>query len=128
MQFNVTSIEKHNFKHSVIILNSNAKITTNYRKKLIDKAVTYKLSEHLQALPPQNVHAFLPLRSYGFKFLIQADFEVPSSREDIDRDSLWNQEVLKEIPRLVIDAFKAFLVSSRLHFYFTWHIFLKSGI
>ena len=70
-----------------------------------------------QALPPQNVHAFLPLRSYGFKFIIQADFEVPSSREDIDKDSPWNQEVLKDIPQIVVDAFLQFLVSSPLYSY-----------
>jgi len=35
--------------------------------------------------PPQQVFAYLPLRSYGFKFLINADWIVPSSREDITR-------------------------------------------
>ena len=58
----------------------------------------------------QSVFAFLPLRSYGFKFLIQADFEVPSSREDIDRDSSWNQWILERIPNLVVEAFYSFKV------------------
>eukprot|EP00794_Sanderia_malayensis_P009471 gene9471-10459_t len=61
-----------------------------------------------KALSTQSVYAFLPLRSYGFKFLIQADFEIPSSREDIDRDSAWNQTILKELPRVVVDAFFKF--------------------
>ncbi len=59
----------------------------------------------------QSVFAFLPLRSYGFKFLIQADFEVPSNRSDVDRDSSWNQAILQEIPRLVVEAFFKFRVS-----------------
>ncbi|XP_066912062.1 uncharacterized protein [Clytia hemisphaerica] len=57
---------------------------------------------------PQKVFAFLPLRSYGFKFIIQADFEVPSSREDIDKDSAWNQFILDKIPTLVLEAFNRF--------------------
>ena len=54
--------------------------------------------------------AYLPLRSYGFKFIIQADFEVPSSREDIDKDSAWNQYLLKELPILITEAFHLFVV------------------
>jgi hypothetical protein len=44
-----------------------------------------------------NVFAFLPLRSYGFRFILQADFVVPSSRESIDRNSAWNQRVFEEV-------------------------------
>ena len=39
----------------------------------------------------QDVYAYLPLRTFGLTFIIQADFEVPSSRQDILGDSLWNQ-------------------------------------
>jgi hypothetical protein len=47
---------------------------------------------------PQEVFAFLPVRSYGFRFVLQADFVLPSSRENIDRDSAWNQRLRAEIP------------------------------
>ena len=60
----------------------------------------------------QPVFAYLPLRSYGFKFIIQADFEVPSSREDIDKDSVWNQYILQNIPSVLIIAFYKFKVYS----------------
>ncbi|KXS21942.1 hypothetical protein M427DRAFT_65838, partial [Gonapodya prolifera JEL478] len=33
---------------------------------------------------PQPAFAYLPLRTYGLKFIVQGDFAVPSSREDID--------------------------------------------
>lgn len=58
----------------------------------------------------QPIFAYLPLRSYGFKFIIQADFEVPSSREDIDVDSAWNQCILHYIPELVAEALLQFKV------------------
>ncbi|KAL4234329.1 hypothetical protein ACF0H5_005980 [Mactra antiquata] len=62
-----------------------------------------------QFLPPkQPVFAFLPLRSYGFRFIIQGDFDVPSSREDVDRDSSWNQWLRNEIHSVFIDALDTF--------------------
>lgn len=57
--------------------------------------------------PPcqQQVFAYLPLRNYGFRFVVQADFVVPSSREDVDRDNTWNEWLRSEIPSLFIEAF-----------------------
>ena len=42
--------------------------------------------------------------------LISGDFDVPSSREDVDRDSSWNQWLRNEIPTLFIDALDDFKV------------------
>ena len=56
----------------------------------------------------QDVYAYLPLRTFGFTFIIQADFEVPSSRQDILSDSLWNQFLLNEIPTLFLSTLDAF--------------------
>ncbi|XP_075922545.1 uncharacterized protein LOC142930155 isoform X2 [Petromyzon marinus] len=64
-------------------------------------------------LDKQPVFAFLPLRSYGFRFIIQGDFEVSSSREDVDRDSAWNQWLRSEIPGLFLLALHTFTVSRR---------------
>ncbi|KAH3756343.1 protein NO VEIN [Pelomyxa schiedti] len=38
----------------------------------------------------QQVFAFLPLKHYGMRFICQADWVVPSSREDIVADNKWN--------------------------------------
>ncbi|XP_072882566.1 uncharacterized protein [Hemitrygon akajei] len=56
----------------------------------------------------QPVFAFLPLRSFGFRFIIQGDFDIPSSREDIDRDSPWNQWLRSELPHLFLKAMETF--------------------
>uniref|UniRef100_A0A3Q2G8V1 Wu:fj29h11 n=1 Tax=Cyprinodon variegatus TaxID=28743 RepID=A0A3Q2G8V1_CYPVA len=55
----------------------------------------------------QPVFAYLPLRSFGFRFIIQ-DFDIPSSREDVDRDSSWNQWLRSEIPQLFLKAMEVF--------------------
>ncbi|XP_028393815.1 uncharacterized protein LOC114518092 [Dendronephthya gigantea] len=61
-----------------------------------------------KSLAHHPVFAFLPLRSYGFRFIIQADFDVPSSREDVDKDSAWNQWLRQEIAGLFVQAFDDF--------------------
>ena len=55
-----------------------------------------------------DVFAYLPLRSFGFHFIIQADFVVPASRQDITEDSEWNQWIVKQLPRLFIKSFDYF--------------------
>ncbi|XP_068725664.1 uncharacterized protein [Montipora capricornis] len=67
------------------------------------------LDKRRQTLPQQNVFAYLPLRSYGFRFIIQGDFEVPSSREDVDSDKSWNQWLREEIPQLFVEAMSVFM-------------------
>jgi hypothetical protein len=55
----------------------------------------------------QEVFSYLPVRSYGFRFVVQADFILPSSREAVDRDSPWNQRLRAEIPAAFALAVKA---------------------
>ncbi|XP_055813894.1 protein NO VEIN-like isoform X2 [Solanum dulcamara] len=59
-------------------------------------------------LNQQPVFAFLPLRKYGLKFILQGDFVLPSSREEVDGDSPWNQWLLSEFPGLFISAERSF--------------------
>ena len=42
--------------------------------------------------------------------MIAGDFDVPSSREDVDRDSSWNQWLRNEIHTLFIEALEVFKV------------------
>jgi hypothetical protein len=54
--------------------------------------------------PPQDVHAYLPLRSYGFRFILQGDFVVPSSREAVDAASPWNLWLRDKVPGVFVAA------------------------
>ena len=59
-------------------------------------------------LPPQEVFAFLPLRSFGFRFVLQGDWIVPSSREAVDQGSAWNQWLREEgVPAVFLSAVDA---------------------
>ncbi|CAG5911609.1 unnamed protein product [Menidia menidia] len=73
-------------------------------------ALAFQLAEGEVSCQPQKqpVFAYLPLRSFGFRFIIQGDFDIPSSREDVDRDSSWNQWLRSEIPQLFLQAMNNF--------------------
>ncbi|KAH8820670.1 hypothetical protein F5884DRAFT_745017 [Xylogone sp. PMI_703] len=64
--------------------------------------------ERKPMIESQNVYAFLPVRDYGFKFLLQADFLLIASREDIDSSSPWNAALLDGIPHALHSAIKEF--------------------
>jgi hypothetical protein len=64
--------------------------------------------EYEPYLKQQPVFAFLPLRNYGLKFILQGDFVLPSSREEVDADNAWNQWLLSEFPTLFVSAQESF--------------------
>jgi len=39
----------------------------------------------------QNLFAFLPVRNYGLRFLVQGDFLLSSGREDVHKNPAWNK-------------------------------------
>ncbi|KAH8077516.1 hypothetical protein BXZ70DRAFT_962644 [Cristinia sonorae] len=74
----------------------------------------------------QAVYAFLPLRNFGFKFIIQGDFLTPSSREDILSDLPWNITLRNGIPSAFIQAIEEF--KRRPNLCFRWLRFIPDGI
>jgi hypothetical protein len=61
-----------------------------------------------------QVFAFLPVRDFGFRFLIQGDFLLSSSREDIHRNRPWNERIRDEISKAFISAARSFRTDRRL--------------
>ncbi|CAI5729829.1 unnamed protein product [Hyaloperonospora brassicae] len=61
--------------------------------------------------PLQQVFAYLPLRSYGFRFILQGDFEIPSSREAITNGSEWNEWLVSKFPALVRTAVCSYIAT-----------------
>ncbi|CAF1544399.1 unnamed protein product, partial [Didymodactylos carnosus] len=66
--------------------------------------------KHPYFLPPtQPVYAYLPLRGYGFRFVLQADFEVPCNRQEIMRDmNEWNDWLKSQMSDLLLLAYERF--------------------
>ncbi|KIX05483.1 uncharacterized protein Z518_06355 [Rhinocladiella mackenziei CBS 650.93] len=62
----------------------------------------------LQPVESQKVYAFLPIRDYGFKFLLQADFLLSANREDILMYSPWNEALRREFVNAFVTVTRAY--------------------
>ncbi|KAH7102352.1 hypothetical protein BKA62DRAFT_769784 [Auriculariales sp. MPI-PUGE-AT-0066] len=72
--------------------------------------------------PGQMVHAFLPLRSVGFRFLLQADFLTAANREDILVDRKWNIAIRDAVASAFVAAVDEFQAHPTLRL--PWLLFL----
>lgn len=68
-----------------------------------------KLYPHVEK---QQVYAYLPIKSYGFNFLINADFLLTSSRESV-KECEWNEWLIEETYGLFIEAIEIFKENSK---------------
>ncbi|MCX7811237.1 MAG: DUF3883 domain-containing protein [Leptospiraceae bacterium] len=66
------------------------------------------------ATKEQKIFAYLPTRNYGFNFIIQADFLLPSSREDIHKDKSWNNWLRDNIASVFLEAVDEFKQDEKL--------------
>lgn len=79
----------------------------------------------------QNIFAYLPIRSFGFKFIIQADFLMPPSRQDIHKDESdksWNKWLRDNIASLFLKAVEEFKQDEKLQTTYYNYIPLKDEI
>lgn len=60
------------------------------------------------------VFAYLPVRDVGFKFVLQADFLLSSSREDIHKNSPWNIRIRDAIANAFVSAVPHFRSDEQL--------------
>ncbi|CAG9234826.1 DUF3883 domain-containing protein [Burkholderia vietnamiensis] len=56
----------------------------------------------------KEVFSFLPIRAFGFRFYIQGDFLLSSSREDIHGERPWNQKLRDSIAPAFVRAIEQF--------------------
>lgn len=74
----------------------------------------------------QQVYAFLPVRGYGFSFMIQADFVLVANREDINSAS-WNTALLGATANAFPLAIEA-LVKAHASLRYSWIRYLPDGV
>ncbi|KAM0323126.1 hypothetical protein ACHAQA_008976 [Verticillium albo-atrum] len=71
----------------------------------------------------QSVYAFLPIRDYDFKFLLQADFLLSANREDVHADLPWNQALVNAAQTAFLDAVRH-MSNSTSKLRYTWFRFM----
>lgn len=93
------------------------------RRKGVEKTeivLAFPLNKDLSAdtSTEQPVFAFLPVNKFGFKFIIQADFILPITRENIIKDIAWNKWLRDSIVDVVVDAINEFKGDENLKYSF----------
>jgi hypothetical protein len=76
----------------------------------------------------QQVFAFLPIGSYGFKFIIQADFLLTTDREGIHQDKEWNKWLRDNVSTVFLEAVETFKNDENLKTSFYNYIPIESEI
>lgn len=76
----------------------------------------------------QNVCAFLPVRDYGFRFLIQGDFLLSSNREDVHKSPVWNKRVRDEVSKAFMSALSVFKTDPLLSLTFLQYVPRKGDV
>ncbi|KAL8932945.1 MAG: hypothetical protein Q9216_006601 [Gyalolechia sp. 2 TL-2023] len=61
-----------------------------------------------ESLETQQIYNFLPIRDYGFKFIIQADFRLTANREEIEKSCEWNLAIKHAVPAAFLSAVRRF--------------------
>ena len=64
-----------------------------------DVSIAFQLDRDLKGLG--KIYAYLPVKTIDFPFLINADFILTSSREDIHQDSPWNHWLIEGMADLI---------------------------
>ncbi|CZR67410.1 uncharacterized protein PAC_17309 [Phialocephala subalpina] len=72
-----------------------------------------------------DVYAFLPVCTVGFNFLLQADFLLEASRQEVIVDSAWNNTIIDSIAEAFCNAMVRFCANPSLRFH--WMRFLPIG-
>ena len=110
----VSKEEKNNYLRVSKLINvssldeeSRAEIGTSE----IILAFSLKENGEAKVTNDENVFAYLPIRNFGFNFIIQADFILSASRQDINVSSEWNLFLKNQIADIfsteVLEKFKA---------------------
>ncbi|KAI0197267.1 hypothetical protein EV127DRAFT_329817 [Xylaria flabelliformis] len=76
---------------------------------------------------PNSVYSFLPVRDYGFEFVLHADFLLVPSREEIDQESEWNKRLRQHIPIAFLHSLTK-LRHSRLRYLWPYYVPTKPKI
>ncbi|TRX89111.1 hypothetical protein FHL15_010028 [Xylaria flabelliformis] len=76
---------------------------------------------------PNSVYSFLPVRDYGFEFVLHADFLLVPSREEIDQESEWNRCLRQQIPTAFLHSLTK-LRHSRLRYLWPYYVPSKPKI
>ncbi|KIW17396.1 hypothetical protein PV08_04590 [Exophiala spinifera] len=82
--------------------------------------------DHKPLAESQKTYAHLPVNSFGFKFIIHADFVLTANRKGIDSDRGWNLSLQSRLPGAICSAFEQLAKSAEPQMRCGWPEYLDS--
>ncbi|KAI3322975.1 hypothetical protein HD806DRAFT_94651 [Xylariaceae sp. AK1471] len=83
---------------------------------IVARHPTEQQDDSMATSETHKVYSFLPIRDYGFKFVLQADFILVANRQEIDPTRQWNHALSNGIPAALLE-FVTRLNASDLRYY-----------
>ncbi|KAL9113802.1 MAG: hypothetical protein Q9187_007574, partial [Circinaria calcarea] len=103
----VNGVHKSTFTSTYIVVRRRVESIPSSSKRLgTNTAITLAFLTMYNGYPheaTQDTYAYLPIRDFGFKFIIQADFMLSASREDILSND-WNLSLLNGVVAAFCEA------------------------
>jgi hypothetical protein len=110
--------EKNNYlrvSKLVVVTDLNEEKRVGISSSEIILAFSLKENGEAKVTNDESVFAYLPIRNFGFNFIIQADFILSASRQDINVSSEWNLFLKNQIANIFsTEALAKFKASDQL--------------
>ncbi|KAK4892836.1 hypothetical protein LTR27_008750 [Elasticomyces elasticus] len=81
-------------------------------------------NNHEPVIQSQKLHNFLPVRAYGLSFIVNADFIVNASREEIEKHNAWNLRLVETAKELFLNTIN--VLKHQPDVKWTWPRYLQS--
>lgn len=90
-----------------------------------DLLMAFPVNDNMQPiLRSRNTFNYLPIRTYGLPFVLQGDFILSASREDILQDNKWNNRIIAATLDLFVSSVQGFNRANLLQY--QWPRFAKA--
>ncbi|KAI1377524.1 hypothetical protein F4677DRAFT_39179 [Hypoxylon crocopeplum] len=95
------TLQKNNDTERFVVMKKQVEVLPGEGKRAGAKTTTitaaFPITEDNQPrIQHQSTYSFLPIRDYGFKFLLNADFILTANRQDIVTSNAWNLKLAQE--------------------------------
>jgi hypothetical protein len=92
------------------IINIPYRFRKNRNEQSTETEITLAFTEEEKEYP---IYSYLPVKNVGFKFIINADFELTANRQDIHESDGWNLFLRDQIPEIICEALKSLDIDSQ---------------
>jgi hypothetical protein len=92
------------------VINIPYRFRKNRNEQSTETEITLAFTDEEKEYP---IYSYLPVKNVGFKFIMNADFELTANRQDIHESDGWNLFLRDQIPDILCEALKSLEIDSQ---------------